>query len=90
MDLGFGPFEGNGRFLVCGDELADGLAQLAGVGRIESAQGFAAENAEPDLYQVEPGGVGGAPARIMARLHLTFGYPQSGEEGGCRGAYSGG
>src|SRR3974390_2191836 len=64
MDLGFGPFKRGCGFLVTMDKAVDGLAQLPGVGATEMTQGLTAENAEPHLHQVEPGGVGGNEMQV--------------------------
>ena len=66
----FLPLEGMGLGVVGGDEGVDGVAHLPGRGKAGPAQGATAEDAEPDLDQVEPACIGGCKVKVdvgMAR-----------------------
>ena len=58
MDLRFSPFEGSGVAIVVFDEFIDGMAQLSNTGKVGSSEGLTAQDTEPDLNLIEPGGVG--------------------------------
>src|SRR5260370_10044060 len=58
VDLGFGPGEGTGGFIVAGDESIDVFPELADAGEARAPERGSAEDGEPALDLVEPRGVG--------------------------------
>ena len=58
MDLRFSPFEGSCVAIVAFDEFIDRIAQLGNTGKVGSSQGLTAQDTEPNLNLIEPGGVG--------------------------------
>ena len=58
MHLRFSPFEGSRLAIVVFDEFIDGMAQLSNTGKVGSSQSLAAQDTEPNLNLIEPGGVG--------------------------------
>ena len=57
MDLGFGPDERFGIFIVFGNEGIDVLAKFGNGGEGCILEGFSSQDREPDFDLVEPGGV---------------------------------
>ena len=70
LDVSLGPFERGGVFVVRLDEAVDGLAYFVRGGETGPAQRSTAENTEPDLDLVEPGGVGGR----VVQVHLAVAF----------------
>jgi len=66
----FLPLEGMGVLVVGGNEVVDRLAQLLGTGKTGGGEGLAAEEAEPDLHLIEPGGVGGDVMEVHVAMSL--------------------
>src|SRR3990170_6493824 len=63
-----GQFKGGGMLVASCREPVDGGADLPGVGGAQSAQHRPGEDAEPDLYLVEPRGVGGGVVELHVRV----------------------
>lgn len=58
MHLGFGPCEGAGGAVVGFDKSIDVVPELSDAGEARAAEGLPAEDREPALDLVEPGGMG--------------------------------
>ena len=56
--------------MVGGNEVVDRLTQLLGTGETGGGEGLAAEEAEPDLHLIEPGGVGGDVMDVHVAMSL--------------------
>jgi hypothetical protein len=64
----FGPLEGNGLWVAGGDELIDGLPELADAGKTRSTQRLSSPQAEPDSHLIEPRGVRGSKVQMHLRM----------------------
>src|SRR5438128_1374264 len=58
MDLGFGPGEGTGGLVIALDKGIDVFPELGDAGEAGTLEGLPAEDGEPALDLVEPGGMG--------------------------------
>jgi hypothetical protein len=76
MDLGFGPDERFGIFIVVGNEGIDVLAKFGNGGEGCIPEGFSSQDREPDFDLVEPGGVRGREVEVDIRMALepTIGF----------------
>jgi hypothetical protein len=71
MDLGLAPGEGVGGLVVVLDEGIDVFPELRDAGEAGRFQGLAAEDREPALNLVEPGGVGWREMEVNVRFKST-------------------
>ena len=72
-DMGFGPDEGLGGFVVGGDKIVDAASHLGWTCEAFAGEGVTAEDGKPDFDLVHPGGVGGR--EVETHIGMT-GKPQ--------------
>src|SRR5271170_4704030 len=65
---GLGPDEGLGGLIPVVEEVGDGAFQLGDAGGAATANRLLADDAEPALDQVEPGGAGRGEVQMEARM----------------------
>src|SRR6266498_5386961 len=64
------PLERVGVLIVCSNEVVNVMPQLLGAGETGGGERLAAENAEPDLHLIEPGGMRGRVMEVDVGMPL--------------------
>ena len=66
--IALGPLERCSGLIVLAHKAIDGLPQLSDGSKTGPLQGLAAQNAEPALHLVEPGGMRGGVVKVHVRV----------------------